>query len=77
MDEPMRQVTLTKNHKEGDVQYYASPESPLIIALPESTVNWLTGVKTEDKILARTPTDAQQVAIDITQQDAPIAEPTA
>lgn len=33
----MKSITLTRNHKEGDVQYYAGQ----IVVLPDETVEWL------------------------------------
>lgn len=50
MTEELREITLEKDHKQGDVQHYAGQT----VFLPKDVVEWLTGVKIEEKVKSRT-----------------------
>jgi hypothetical protein len=45
----MRLVTLEKDHKQGDIQYYAGQT----VELDDETAEFLTGVKIADKVKSR------------------------
>lgn len=46
----MRVVKLEKDHKHGDVQYYAGQE----VELPDDVAEFITGIKQADKLASRT-----------------------
>lgn len=49
MTEELREITLEKDHKQGDTQYYAGQT----VFLPKDVAEWLTGVKIEEKVKSR------------------------
>ena len=45
----MRSIVLKKDHKQGDVQYYAGQT----VTLEDDVANWLAGVEISDKVASR------------------------